>query len=301
MTPDRGLAASPLPVGEAARRLRTTPATLRAWDRRYGLAPSAHTSGGHRRYSEQDMVRLERVRELLGRGVAPADAARAVLGSALAPQPTAAGTPVAQTVGELTAAMHRLDVRTVTGLVTAALDSHDVATTWRGLLAPALVGIGEHWAATGCGVEVEHMTSGVLEAALRRRTELVLLAGTRPTVLLASCPDERHTLPLVALAAALADEGRLALVLGDLPTRALVDAVRRVRPDTVVLWARSREVADVECLRRALAASGACVHPAGPGWDRGRLPAGADRHLADLADALAALTGAAAPSPGAPG
>ena len=37
-------------VAAVARRLGVAPATLRTWDRRYGLGPSEHTSGAHRRY-----------------------------------------------------------------------------------------------------------------------------------------------------------------------------------------------------------------------------------------------------------
>ncbi|MFP8964899.1 MerR family transcriptional regulator, partial [Streptomyces nanhaiensis] len=67
-----------LPVGVVAERLEMSTAALRAWERRYGLAPSGRTRGGHRRYSARDLERLERMRTLVRRGVPAADAARAV-------------------------------------------------------------------------------------------------------------------------------------------------------------------------------------------------------------------------------
>ena len=65
-----------LSVAAVARRLGVAPATLRTWDRRYGLGPSAHESGQHRRYSPADLARLTVMRRLITSGVSPADAAQ---------------------------------------------------------------------------------------------------------------------------------------------------------------------------------------------------------------------------------
>ena len=65
-----------LSVAAAARRLGVAPATLRTWDRRYGIGPAEHTPGRHRRYSADDVARLELMQHALVRGASPADAAR---------------------------------------------------------------------------------------------------------------------------------------------------------------------------------------------------------------------------------
>jgi DNA-binding transcriptional MerR regulator len=65
-----------LTVAAAARRLGIAPATLRTWDRRYGIGPSDHAPGRHRRYSPDDLARLELMQHALVRGATPADAAR---------------------------------------------------------------------------------------------------------------------------------------------------------------------------------------------------------------------------------
>jgi MerR family transcriptional regulator, light-induced transcriptional regulator len=64
-----------LTVAAVARRLGVAPATLRTWDRRYGLGPSTHEAGEHRRYCPQDLAILTAMRKLITAGVAPAEAA----------------------------------------------------------------------------------------------------------------------------------------------------------------------------------------------------------------------------------
>src|SRR3954454_9310242 len=61
LSADRGPALS---VAVVARRLGVAPATLRTWARRYGVGPSEHAAGAHRRYAPSDVARLEVMRRL---------------------------------------------------------------------------------------------------------------------------------------------------------------------------------------------------------------------------------------------
>ena len=79
-----------LTVSGAARRLGIAPATLRTWDRRYGIGPSGHSHGRHRRYSAADMARLELMQRALMQGAAPAEAARYARNSVPALRPVGA-------------------------------------------------------------------------------------------------------------------------------------------------------------------------------------------------------------------
>src|SRR5665811_9607 len=72
-TPERPPGPS-LTVAAVARRLGVAPATLRTWYRRYGLGPSGHLAGSHRRYSSYDVARLLVMRRLTLEGVAPSEA-----------------------------------------------------------------------------------------------------------------------------------------------------------------------------------------------------------------------------------
>src|SRR5689334_21540488 len=67
---------APLPAAAVARRLGIAPATLRTWDRRYGVGPTGHEPGAHRRYTAADLARLEAIQALVQQGVTVADAAQ---------------------------------------------------------------------------------------------------------------------------------------------------------------------------------------------------------------------------------
>src|SRR5690349_18222380 len=84
-----------LTVSGAARRLGIAPGTLRTWDRRYGIGPTDHTRGRHRRYSAVDMARLELMQHALVQGASPAEAARYAHSAGDATGPPAAGVAIA--------------------------------------------------------------------------------------------------------------------------------------------------------------------------------------------------------------
>ena len=106
-----------------------------------------------------------------------------------------------------------LDPTSVRAAVERALADHGVIPTWTELLCPVLIAVGDRWAATGEGVEVEHLLAEAAGSALRAVSAAPEPRNGRP-VLLACAPDEQHSLPLAALAAALAEQGIGARLLG---------------------------------------------------------------------------------------
>ncbi|GAA2733971.1 hypothetical protein GCM10009867_13030 [Pedococcus aerophilus] len=66
-------------VGVVADRLDIPAATLRSWDRRYGVSPSQRSAGGHRRYTEGDVLRVAAVQRFVDQGVPTQTAARVAL------------------------------------------------------------------------------------------------------------------------------------------------------------------------------------------------------------------------------
>ncbi|MGW4894398.1 B12-binding domain-containing protein, partial [Kitasatospora sp. NPDC004240] len=190
----------------------------------------------------------------------------------------------------------RLDAPEVAAILREAVDALGVVTAWTEVMVPALRAVGRKWAAAGEQyVEVEHLLSWHVAAVLRdaavRPVRPVRLAAPRPgtprpvpPVLLAATPDERHTLPLDAAAAGLAERALPFRMLGStVPPQALLDAIHRLGPGAVLLWSQDRRTADHDLLHRVGgstwgprgSAGRALVLAAGPGWGRTRPPAGA--------------------------
>jgi MerR family transcriptional regulator, light-induced transcriptional regulator len=295
-----------LSAGAVARRLGVAVTTLRTWHQRYGLGPSRHVPGQHRRYTAQDLRRLETMLRLTGQGVAPAEAAAWARRTPAAtashpPSPgggarTGGGRTIATRAASpaargLSRAAMRLDAAEMRRLLEAAIAEHGVIAAWADVIAPVLAGIGERYQATKRYIEVEHVLSRCVTEALAA----VPRPFTRPArLLLAAADEEQHTLPLEALAAALAEAGVATRLLGArVPPRALDDAITRTGPAAVVLWSQTTATGDPAQLTRVAA------HPqrplllaaAGPGWPA-ELPPEVAR-LTDLAEGVELLSAAA--------
>ncbi|MGR6316604.1 MerR family transcriptional regulator [Micromonospora soli] len=292
-----------LSAGAVARRLGVAVTTLRTWHQRYGLGPSQHVPGQHRRYTPADLARLEIMRRLTAEGVTPAEAARWARQASGAspvglrtrrPGDTRDGGGTTIPVGRagplargLARAAMRLDPVAIGETIAHALDTDGVVATWDGLLRPVLAGIGERHAATAGLIEVEHLMSRSVSEAFATVARARPPAG--PARILLSCADEeQHTLPLEALAAALAEAGVGYRLLGArVPEAALLEAVARTGPAAVVLWSHTPATADPHQLAALLAAPRRplLVLAAGPGWRAETLPAGVARPV-DLTEAV---------------
>lgn len=267
-----------LSAGEAARRIGVAVTTIRTWDQRYGLGPSHREPGRHRRYSEQDLARLELMRRLTTDGIDAAEAARIAkaTGDPAAqtppgsrPQPPARTAGTAKGLRRAALALDPADVDRLLGLALA----DGVVRAWTAVIAPALRGLGSQYATAGRYIAAEHLLSGAVSAALAR----VPRPHARPRVLLACAPDEQHSLPLEALAAALAECGIASRMLGArVPANALRDALARTGPAAVLIWAHSPATADGDQITTAAGTKPrpAIVAACGPGWDPGSLPVG---------------------------
>ncbi|WP_431783489.1 MerR family transcriptional regulator [Streptomyces chumphonensis] len=90
---DTPQATAGLTTGAVSRRLGVSPTTLRSWDRRYGVGPTARAEGRHRRWTPDDVRVLEEMCRLTATGLAPAEAAAAALRGARPPEGPAAAPP----------------------------------------------------------------------------------------------------------------------------------------------------------------------------------------------------------------
>ena len=262
-----------LTVAAVARRIGVAPATLRTWDRRYGLGPSSHEAGEHRRYCPNDLAQLTLMRRLIISGVAPADAAvraKAHSGSVSVENVIQDFEVREDVVDSLHRAAKSLDKNFVETLLRKDISENGVIASWTEVIVPLLFLVGDEWAATGAGIEVEHMLSEIIKRLLREGVaEIKEPVNTQP-VLLASVGEELHCLALHALAAALAEKGIETFLLGArTPLEAISGMVKRAAPPAVFLWAQLEQNSDPKFFNEL-----PVVRPAprvivgGPGWNR---------------------------------
>jgi DNA-binding transcriptional MerR regulator len=236
-------------VGSVAGRLGISASTLRTWERRYEVGPTHRTAGGHRRYTETDIERVMLIKALIGRGAPPMEAARMAkstsadgLAKALV---EAAGDDHGDDLGHdevvdgIIAASRDYEPERIRSLVGGALRRDGAMVAWTGVIAPALIRIGREWSEGRLGIEAEHLTSEVVVGELRAHTRAAgRLDSAGPTIVLASAESDLHSMPLIALEAALADAGLACHVLGaQFPARALASMTANLRPTIVFVWA----------------------------------------------------------------
>ncbi|WP_370028579.1 MerR family transcriptional regulator [Planotetraspora sp. GP83] len=296
-------------IGAVARRLGVPAPTLRTWNLRYGIGPSRRSPGGHRRYDASDLRALEEMNRLIHAGLPPADAARLALrirspaaradagavapagpldteAGADVPRPAAAAGDGLPSPAMVARAAMALDSRTVGDAVRGTLDKRGVVWTWEQLVIPVFATIVRKQEETGFGVEIEHLFSDRLLAGLNQITRRLTEPLHPRPVLLACAENEQHSLPVHALAAALAERRVETRVLGArTPYAALADAMRRLGPAVVFVWSQQTEMGDPDPLGglpKLRPASRVVV--GGPGW-WDALPPGVTR-VSSLPDAI---------------
>ena len=261
-----------LTVAAVARRIGVAPATLRTWDRRYGLGPSEHTEGEHRRYCPHDLAKLTMMRRLIVAGVAPAEAAAQAKECREVVEVTELVKGFEdreEVVNAIYKALQSFDRTFVEETLAHEIESYGIENTWSEVIAPTLFIIGKDWEDNQSGIEIEHLFSEILKRIFLSRTiELKQPLNARP-VLLAAVGEELHSLPLYVLAAALCERNIDTYVLGArTPLTALSTMVTRCAPPAIFLWAQLPKNAETKYWQDIPA-----IRPAprvvigGPGWD----------------------------------
>lgn len=239
--PGSNVGSGPYRIHVAAELSGVAAATLRAWERRYGVPVPRRSTSAYRLYTADDVEQVRRMRELVDGGVSPAEAARSLRGRAvfLAPETPEEGPNdgVDAARERLMSAALRYDAAGIDTEVSRLTMLLDPPRFCDRLVTPLLVEIGERWAAGTLGVAQEHLLSERLEYAMRA-TLRMLERPEGPLVLMACIQDEHHVLGMLGAALRLASSGARVVVLGAVtPPDALADAVRAMNPRLVGLSA----------------------------------------------------------------
>ncbi|OXM44842.1 MerR family transcriptional regulator [Amycolatopsis alba] len=250
--------------GMVAEELGISPVTLRTWASRYGVGPSLRPDGRHRRYSDADVRKLRYMRRLIGRGIRPREAAAAVFDGADDVVPEVSPD---RRAGELERASEELEFPVIAALLDETLDELGAARTWTDILLPILRDLGVRWARGDVCFESEWALTSEVSYALQRYVARFAYTPSDRRVLIACCPEERHSLPVEILRASMAEIGIPAVYLGHMvPAETTAGMVAKLEPVLVVLWSMSPTTVD-NLLRQRLQHRGFAVAVAGPGWE----------------------------------
>jgi len=260
-----------LTVAAVARRLGVAPATLRTWARRYGIGPSEHESGSHRRYSADDLATVTTMRRLIIAGMTPAQAAEKALTGPKAPKVEKIIESFSDRQ-EMITVLHNaaiaMDKKFIESTLRNDIEKNGVIHSWQEVIVPVLILIGKTWEETGEGIEIEHFLSEILKRVLREQAFAIKKPINPRPVLVAAVGEETHSLAIHALAAALAERNIECHFLGArTPFAALEAMVEKFAPPAIFLWAQLVENADPSYFKDL-----PTIRPAprvllgGPGW-----------------------------------
>jgi DNA-binding transcriptional MerR regulator len=251
-------------IGDVSRRTGVSAATLRVWERRYGVLAPPRTKGGHRQYGPDDVARVQALLRRMDAGQSVSAAARELTHGSAAPD-------VGAMAEDLWCAIDSFDEVALRTRLTTAVDTLGVAGAIDQLLAPALRRLGDEWRLSARNIGREHFASTVIRSALLQF--LPRDGGGRP-VCLGFCPEgEQHDLGLVMGALALAEAGWRSIVLGARTPLASVEALTdELRPDLVLVAAQLRTPA-LRLLERWTRPLGSAVVLGGAGFRAGDVEA----------------------------
>jgi MerR family transcriptional regulator, light-induced transcriptional regulator len=238
-------------------------ATLRMWEHRYGFPQSGRTAGGHRLYSEHDVVRLRWVKAQIDQGLQTAQAIQALHHaeengtgpaapsrprSAAPAAPVAAPLPAFTDMSEarerLLAALLRHETAEADQLLGEALLVHPLSNVIFQLIVPAFTEIGRAWEEGRINVATEHLATNYV----RQRLMMWMLGGPAPfavpPVVLAAAPGELHEGSLLILGALLRRRRWPVAYLGQtVPLSDLASFVEEMHAPAVALVAMTEPAA----------------------------------------------------------
>jgi MerR family transcriptional regulator, light-induced transcriptional regulator len=302
------------PIRVVARRTGLTPATIRAWERRYGAVEPTRSDGGQRLYSDRDLERLDTLRRLteMGRSISSVaslerDEAAELLeedrSAAMAAQrPLTSADGLDAWTDQAYAHIGSMDDEGLERVLWRAFTTLGAARFIDGVAVPLLHRVGAGWEAGEVSPAQEHLGSEVVERVLADVTDRSIPTEDGPRLIVGTLPGERHGLGGRLVAAAATLEGWSVKYLGtDLPASEIAEAATKLGARAVAISVVTSEI--VEDTTRALAELRTLLAPqvallvggrASTLLDARRLPAGVS-----VLDGLGALRALGPAGPGA--
>ncbi|GGD06192.1 MerR family transcriptional regulator [Nocardioides daphniae] len=253
-------------IKHASEMLGVNVATLRAWERRYGIGAPQRTDAGYRLYDDDALRALGTMQALVQEGMAPRQAAeetRRRLDSEAPSAPPAPGGALdgagpgdgaEEATERLLLAAERLDVAAVSRLLDQRFAHVALETVVDEWLMPAMRELGLAWASGRVTVAGEHMVAHAVVRKLSAAYEAAGADGIGPRVVVGLPPKNRHEIGLLGFAVAARRAGLATTYVGaDLPVTDWLAAVEARRPVAVVLAASmTRDLGHLDSVVTAL-------------------------------------------------
>jgi MerR family transcriptional regulator, light-induced transcriptional regulator len=244
-----------LSIGTCARMTDLPEATLRVWERRYDFPKSSRTSGGHRLYSQEDVLRLQWVKARLAEGMQVSQAIQAlrraeesktlqVEGTAQPDDERLQGTdaPIQVLHARLRDVLFKRRLDDASLVLGEALAIYSIEDIIFQMIIPSFQNIGEAWANGSLTVATEHLTTNYLRQQLLAWLRLGSPAFAVRPVVLACAPDELHEGGLLALGVLLRRLRWPIVYLGQAtPLSELSSVIADLAPSIVVFAAMTEE------------------------------------------------------------
>jgi MerR family transcriptional regulator, light-induced transcriptional regulator len=233
--------------------------TLRVWERRYGVPnPKRKEDSNRRLYSDQDIEKLKLVVLALAQGFRPSDIIYKPIEeiTALLPEdnPREAPPLKIREAGCIDQSLFLLAKEDIEALQNQlrAMAIHLGAKRFLSELAyPLLVEVGELWARGEMTIRQEHLLSECLITELRLVLSSFDTIHGSPTVLLATLPNEPHSLGLEMIAVYLAASQAKPRLLGrNTPPEQIIEGVKTQHADIVGIAISA--VADIPAVQKQL-------------------------------------------------
>ncbi len=244
-------------IGRVAALTGVPVATLRAWERRYGVVQPVRTDTGYRLYDATALSAIQRMQALLDEGFGPKAAAAEVVAAREAVQPESVaaaadpGTEDEPSVARFLAAAISLD----SAELGRSLDEMFLAMSFEAALdrrlMPAVRALGDAWEKGELGVGGEHVASAAVMRRMGTAFEAAAVDVDGPRILTGLAAGSRHEIGILAFATAARRCGLAVLHLGaDLPNDMWVHAAAAYGADAAVLAVPT--AADVDSARSAV-------------------------------------------------
>lgn len=213
-------------------------ATLRAWERRYGVPEPRRTESSYRVYSDADVELICRVRDLGEQGMAPSEAAKLVLADLERNRSAPANTadPFAGAMQAIVHAVEAFDPEQVHSAVRHALVMGPATSVFDRVFRPAMQEIGQRWHDGTFSVGQEHLATQIIEGATISMLSLVQHEDAEKSAVVACFADDTHSLPVLGFALHMASWDFKVVRLGTrTPPAAIRQAIEQLSPTVVGL------------------------------------------------------------------